>query len=796
MKQINKLIIILILFFYTSSLLYTQEEIIYNERAKNFHKVEQTGEGREFWLCFMINYFEEIFRKRGLDLQLFITGDFDAQVTIEFPKIGYKEVIDLKGGEVTAVKIDKLAQTLTLGEIEPEQAIHITSTMPITVYGLNRRSQTTDTFLGYPVEVLGTEYMIMSYLTFDEKLLSIFAIVATEDNTTVEITPSAITTDMKPPHKPFVITMNKGDVYQCAGRFRYRDKQHSDLTGSIVRANKKIAVFGGHQCANVPSIKISACNHLVEQMPPINSWGKHFYLGKLKMKSQYTYRVLASQDSTSVFCDTSLIAVLMKGQFLQNEATEHIQITANKPVLVAQYSPGSSIDNVGDPMMLLVSPTQQFLKKYRFATPVNGNWHHLINVFVPTSAINSFRVNGKPVNKDVFEKLGVSRFSTASIRLPYGSHTVECSTPFGLYSYGFGFGEGEDGFDAYGNIGGQSFVEYIPALDTLPPMAELYKTRNSLLLSDDRTDDMGMSEITIVEQKNIICQVPNFVKSAPSVFVNFRAKNQNEEGKLILKATDVAKNETYYTICYVFDNTALEYVYVLNSGKDVDCISTSSIQLGLFYNYGYNFYSADFNKSDNFESTTNFHGLMGHSGIIGISAYSNIYKKIGASVKLILQTNKADFNSVDTVKRFVQDSITGNYLPYFESKSIALKHMNLNLDLGVDYRLSEYMYLSGGFSLGFALNKNANCEQSIFFPPGYAYDNGKNNKRVAEELNSISSFNLGIYVGPGFICNIGRGFSVFTDINYYYFPFSQLDDANLFMQQFNIKFGIKYSFIK
>lgn len=762
------------------------------------HQINKNVEGREFWLCFMINYFEDIIqrRSRSIDLQLFITGDYDAMVTIEFSKIGYKEVINLKAGQVVSVQMDKLAQITEFGSVEQEQAIHIVSTQPITVYGLNRRPQTTDTFLGYPVEVLGNEYMVMSYLSFDSKLLSIFSVVATEDNTEVEITPTVRTTTNRPPNKPFIVTMNKGDVYQCAGMYRPRDPSYCDLTGTVVKANKKIAVFSGHQCANVPTIQIMACNHLVEQMPPIQTWGKHFYLGQLKMRSKYTYRVLAANDSTRVFCDTALIAILMKGQYLQKDDNKHIQITADKPVLVAQFSQGLAVgDGVGDPMMLLVSPTQQFLTKYRFATPVNGSWHHLINVMVPTKAISSFRVDGAPVEKNLFEKLGVSRFSTASIKLSYGSHTVECDQPFGLYSYGFGFGDGVDAYDAYGNMGGQSFVEYIPAIDSIPPMAELFKRSNSgsIIISDDGTDDTGILDINVVSADNMKLRIPNFVPSAPSVMVEALPENRNSSGKLVISARDVAKNEVFYTICYVFDNTALEYGYIINKGDKIECEATETFQIGLFYNYSYNYYSPNFNSTDIINAKTNFDGIFNTSGIIGASISRHLFGRISGSAKLILQTNNANFNSIDTVKRFVVDSISKNYVPYFEGYSITMNNLNLNLDLGIDYRLSEYFYLSAGVTSRFALNKKAEIDQEIYFAPSYAYENNDYKKHISDNLNSISDLTFGLYAGPGFICNIGYRFSVFMDINYYYMITSQLKDADLFLNQINFKAGIKYS---
>jgi hypothetical protein len=152
------------------------------------------------------------------------------------------------------------------------QAIYITSDVPISVYGLNRRAQTTDNYLAFPTEVLGTEYMVLSYYSFSPEMQSTFAIVATEDSTTIEITPTTQTSGGKPANRPFTITLNKGNVYQVGAR----NNSHSvnnpkDLTGTYIKSNKKIAVFGGHQCATVPSPAVTACNVLCEQLPSINT---------------------------------------------------------------------------------------------------------------------------------------------------------------------------------------------------------------------------------------------------------------------------------------------------------------------------------------------------------------------------------------------------------------------------------------------------------------------------------------------------------------------------------------------
>jgi hypothetical protein len=91
-----------------------------------------------------------------------------------------------------------------------------------------------------------------------------------------------------------------------------------------------------------------------------------------------------------------------------------------------------------------------------------------------------------------FRPFGLSRYSIASLSIPYGSHIIEGALPFGMYSYGFG--KGLDAFDAYGTMGGQSFIEYSVTRDVNPPTADekIIKTNIWVLIRDDRPDDTGL----------------------------------------------------------------------------------------------------------------------------------------------------------------------------------------------------------------------------------------------------------------------------------------------------------------
>lgn len=438
---------------------------IYTQPINAAKPPEKTNEGTEFWLCFERNYKNSSSNapkksKHDIHLELFIAGNKESKVSIEIDGINFRRDVKVSSGVVSNVIVDSAAQVL--GEEIPERlAVHVVSDNPIIVYGLSSRWQTTDTYMGIPVSALGSEYRVIGY-KYSEGLCSQFAIIATEDETKVTITPTVKTSKLHPANKPFSIKLRRGDVYQVTS---LRDSTtQPDLTGSHINADKKIAVFSGHQCSYVPQ-GVVGCNHLVEQLPPITTWGKNYYVGMLSGRLGYSVRVLASHDNTKVsFDNPKLVVTLDAGQFYENSnATQNTKIISDHPILVTQYSHGFlSGDSVGDPMMLIVSPEEQFLKEYRFATPKNGSWKHHVNIIIPSDATRSIKLDSQPIDFSVnkFQKLDGTSYSIAQIQVDFGAHTIVADELFGMYSYGFGFGD--EAYDAYGNMGGQSFIEINP----------------------------------------------------------------------------------------------------------------------------------------------------------------------------------------------------------------------------------------------------------------------------------------------------------------------------------------------
>ena len=223
----------------------------------------------------------------------------------------------------------------------------------ILVYGLNYQEFTSDAFLALPCDryaVNQYEYYALTYhgVSFAP---STILIVACEDNTTIT-TPSA------------TVELNRQQTYLI--------REFRDLSGTKVVSTKPISFFPGHECTFIP-IGIQACDHLTEQVPPTNTWGSSF-LGAsfLEKSSGAIYRVLTAHNSTNVTVNcttmtqpsTYTLSAAGSWQEFQVPANSFCSIESNNPVLVMEYAQGFDLDNVGDPLMTMIPPVEQYSNNY------------------------------------------------------------------------------------------------------------------------------------------------------------------------------------------------------------------------------------------------------------------------------------------------------------------------------------------------------------------------------------------------------------------------------------------------
>lgn len=422
-------------------------------------QAQSTSLGKEFTFSFLPNL-----NAYSGGLSLFITGPQNTQGIVKIPGLNFSKSFTVTANTVTTVDLPRNAQSLP-SDIKSNLGIHVVAQDNVTVYGLNLEQYTTDAFLALPVDALGLEYMALGYTAL---LPSELAITAAYDGTTVTVTPSA-QLNSRAAGVPFTVALNKGETYLLTSS--------TDVSGTHILANVPIAVLAGGQCVNIPS-GVGYCDHIVEMMTPISTWGKSFLTVPLATRTRgEVFRILAAENNTKININGVLKATLQRGKFYETVLTVRSQIESSESVLVAQYSPGSGFDGVtSDPFMMLIPPTEQFLNRYTFSTPATGFSANFVNVVIPSGAVDTLRLDGASLNTALFSPIGTSGFSGAQLPIALGSHNLTSTNdvPFGIYVYGFA------SYDSYGYPGGMSFAAINPVGDPYLPNARLIQVGETI----------------------------------------------------------------------------------------------------------------------------------------------------------------------------------------------------------------------------------------------------------------------------------------------------------------------------
>jgi len=403
--------------------------------------------GREFWVGFMENYGAD--EGAYSDAVLIITANERTSGVIEY--LGRSSSFDLNAGQQYEFRINSGNLNLmhsTSGTVE-NKGIFIKATGNIAVHAFNELFRTTDGTVVLPVEGLGKDHYITSHQQ-GSPFPSTLLVVATEDNTKIEITTSVNSVSGNRAGVPSTIVLNRGQSYQI--------KADEDLTGSRVRivddnenGCKKIAVFGGSMCTWVGECE--ACDHLFQQAYPVSSWGKNFVHIALKDRtSGELVKVLASEDDTEVSLNGIPQGTIHKGKFLTIDfrADESGKIETSKPSSVTVFSIGvgcndrniPGLSGFGDPFMITYSPVEQFLKDLVFNSFQLANIsNHYVNIVVKAGTQQKTALDGDNIGR-FFEPLpGDTDFQIARIRVSGGAHQLTNPDGFAAYVYGFGMRE-------------------------------------------------------------------------------------------------------------------------------------------------------------------------------------------------------------------------------------------------------------------------------------------------------------------------------------------------------------------
>lgn len=384
------------------------------------------------------------------NIDIFLTSGTATSATIANSNGTFNQTVAIPANGTAIVTINNALRIGTLG-LASNNGFSITSAGAIAAYLMdaNIPVQSNDITNLFPTDSLGTSYRVMAGTSNLVPAGSQMSFVASADGTTVTVTPSATLTTGQAAGVPFTVNLNNRQAME------FRAAGTSDLTGTTIVSNNKIAVFGGHFCGNVPA-NVAFCDHLIEQMPKTSDFGTQFVLMPTNQGGPgEVLKILAIEGGTVVTLnDGGVISTinLNAGQSFESAPTinDRGTVTSNNPILVGQFMIGQQIAGNGDPAFSLVPDVTKWLKEYIFNVPV-GNYNDFLGVAIESAALGSLMLDGVLVNPALFAAVPGTTFMAGNIPVADGSHRILASDEFMLLGSGF-----NNNFASYFGIGGSS----------------------------------------------------------------------------------------------------------------------------------------------------------------------------------------------------------------------------------------------------------------------------------------------------------------------------------------------------
>lgn len=435
-----------------------------------------TNKGKEFWLGYGNHQQMYDSRVNFPSMDIYITSDVNTDVTVEIPGIGISQTYVVNANQLTQVSIS--SQAFLDQEGVSNKGIHVVSDKPVVVYAHITYQSVSGASLCLPVATLGREYYSVNYKQEAQANItnaySWFFVVATEDNTEIEVTPTANTLNLLAGQK-YTYTLQKGQVLNVLSP--------TDLTGSTIKSVnngsgcKKIAVFCGSGRIGIGCApgQVQSSDNLFQQMYPASTWGKKYLTTPSRSRPVNYYRIIRPDASSVVKLDGTIIPAASftnNFYFEFHDGAPHV-IQSDKPVLVAQYfttqSCGEATGN-GDPEMIFLSPVEQTISKVTLASMrlINPNSNvHYINAVLKNSpaALNTFQIDGVSQAAKFVTHPADPAYAYAQIQVAGpATHIITCDTPFNAIAYGFG------GTESYGYSAGTNLKDLYQFVSIANPL--------------------------------------------------------------------------------------------------------------------------------------------------------------------------------------------------------------------------------------------------------------------------------------------------------------------------------------
>jgi gliding motility-associated-like protein len=419
----------------------------------------QSSEGTDFWFTFLQH--RDAMQARMVAM---VSAREATTGTLSIPGIGFSEEFAVGANSVALISLPPGAESIG-SEVITRNAVHLVSSGTVSLYIHQYFGLRSEASIVLPSAALGRDYYLMTYVGYqdgDRVFPSEFAVVAREDDTTIEIINARADTEMG--HREgtnWTVTLDRGEVYQVRAL-----KAEGDFTGTRIRGDKPFALFGGNAWTQVPST-CGYRDNLLEQMYPMESWGSEVAAVPSAQVNGNLYRILAGTDGTVIKLDGRLPRNywLDAGEFAEFEYSDGFIASSNHPILVAQFNKGTqcSAHDLGDPSMVLLNGVRQTLDTITvYNSGFEAITENYINVVLQAGDELNTQIDGQDL-PGPFTPLGTDgKFVYTQLRVGVGSHTITssgCGTIVTAYGYGFAESYAYGGGAAFRPINTNPIVE-------------------------------------------------------------------------------------------------------------------------------------------------------------------------------------------------------------------------------------------------------------------------------------------------------------------------------------------------
>ncbi|MEO8174639.1 MAG: IgGFc-binding protein, partial [Sediminibacterium sp.] len=445
-----------------------------------------SNKGKDFWLGYgyHVNMAGNPAGGGSQEMILYFTSNKNANVTVEIPANGYKQTYTVVANQVTVSSPLPKSGTQDSRIVDTglyNRGIHVYSDVDIVAYAHIYNGSVSGASLLFPTNTLGKDYYVIDYnQSANNASSNSFAfVVAVEDNTSVEITPSVANKNNRGT-APFFVSLNKGQVYNLMGTTT--GNVGTDLTGTRIRTIsaggtcKKIAVFCGAGKMSIGGTAGGSADNLFAQSLPASAWGLKYLTSPTTSQPSNYYRICVKDPTTKVYVNGNLLAAsfLQRNFFYELKNSTPLTtpgngqsvantpagvwnlIESDKPINVAQFCTTVGQDGnpntFGDPEMIYLSPVEQTINDITLYSATRAAIQlNYVNVIIKKGGINSFTLDGVSKTSSFLQHPRDANYYYASLPVISGSHRLYSDTGFNAIAYGFGSAESY-GYNAGTNI--------------------------------------------------------------------------------------------------------------------------------------------------------------------------------------------------------------------------------------------------------------------------------------------------------------------------------------------------------